>query len=95
MNSSADTDGKFTRVADDAVAQEVAQRRHRLHADQFLPFARGRGDVRRRHDLRQHLQPVIDGRFLLKHVERRAADLARFDRVGQRALVDQVAARRC
>ena len=80
-------------VADDAVPQEVAQRRHRFHADQLLPLARRRGDVRRGHDLRQHLQPVIDGRLLLEDVERRAADLARFDRVGQRALVDQVAAR--
>ena len=48
----------------------------------------GRGD-----DLRQHLQPVIDRRLLLEDVERGAADLARLDRVGERGLVDEIAAR--
>ena len=45
--------------------------------------------MRRRNDLRQHLQSMIDGGFLLKHVERRAADVARFDGVGQRAFVNR------
>ena len=77
LNSSAEHRREVDGVADDAVAQEVAQRRRRFHADQLLALARRRGDVRRGDDLRQHLQPVIDGRLLLEHVERGAADVAR------------------
>jgi hypothetical protein len=75
-------------IADDAVPQKIAERRHRFHADEFLALPRRRGNMGRRDDLRQLLQTVIDGGFLLKHVERRAADLAGFDGVGERRLVD-------
>ena len=34
-------------------------------------------------DLRQHLQPMIDGRLLVEHVEAGAGDLAGLDGVGQ------------
>ena len=80
------------RVADDAVAQEVAQRRHRFHANELLSLTRGGGDVRRRDHLRQLLQPVIDGRLFLKHVEGRAADLSGLDGICERRLVYQIAA---
>src|SRR5687768_18105087 len=47
------------RVADDAVAEEIAERGRRLHAHQLLAFTGGRGDVRRGDDLRQHLQAGV------------------------------------
>jgi hypothetical protein len=36
-------------------------------------------------DLRQHLEPLVDRRLLVEHVERGAAHLAGLDGVGQRA----------
>ena len=82
------------RVADDAVAQEIAHRRRRFDADQFLRLFGRRGDVRRGDDLRQLGQRPIGRRLVFEDVEPRAADDARFDRAPQRGLVDQLAARR-
>ena len=42
----------------------------------------------------QHLQPVIDGGLDIEHVERGAGHVAGLDRIGQRGLVDEIAARR-
>ena len=80
-------------VADDAVLEEVAKRRRRLDADEFLALAGRRRDMGCGHDLRQLLQAMIDRGLLVEHVERRARHVSRLDRVGQRGLVDQVAAR--
>ena len=81
-------------VADDAAAQEVADGRGRVGADQLLRLFGRRRDVRRRDDLRQLGQRPVLGRLLLEHVEAGALDDAAFDGAAERALVDQLAARR-
>ena len=81
-------------VADDAVAQEVADGGGRVEADQLLRFLGRRGDVRRRDDLRQLRERPVGRRFLLEHVEAGAGDDAALDGAAQRGFVDQLAARR-
>ena len=50
--------------------------------------------MRRQHDVGQRAErQVVRGRFLLVNVQRRAADLAALQRLEQRGLIDQAAAR--
>ncbi len=92
--SSGGTDGTLTALRITPDVEIIDERARRLDADQFLSLSRRRGDVRRGDHLRQLLQAVIDGGLLLIDVERGAADLTGLDGVGERALVDQLTARR-
>ena len=80
-------------VADDAFLQKIAQRGGGLAADLFLRLFRRRGDVRRGDDLRQQREAPVLRRLRVEDVEPGARDVALFDGVGQRRLVDQLAAR--
>ena len=91
--SSAAMAGKLTALRITPWRQVVADGGGGLEADQLLRFGRRRRDVRRGDDLRQLGQAPVLRRLDLEHVERRAGDVARFDRVGERGLVDQLAAR--
>ena len=84
---------KIHRVANRAVAQEIAHRRRRLDPNELLRFFGGRGDVRRRDHLRQLRERPVGGRLGLEHVERRGGDDAAVDRAAQRRFVDELAAR--
>ena len=81
------------RVADHALRQVVAHGGRGFEADQLLRLGRRRRDVRRGDDLWQLGQAPVLRRLDFEDVERRARDVARFDRVGQRVLVDELAAR--
>ena len=81
-------------VADDAVAQEIADGGGGFESDQLLRLFGRRRDVRRRDDLRQLGERPVGRRLLFEHVEAGAADDAAFDGAAQRRLVDQLAARR-
>ena len=83
-NSSGRQRRKVHRVADDAVAQVVADGRGSLDADQLLRFAGRRRDVWRRDDVGQLRQRPVGRRLLLEHVERRAADLPAVERRDER-----------
>ena len=50
-------------VSDDAVLEEVTQRRGGFDADEFLSLACRGGDMRRGDDLWQLLEPLVWGRF--------------------------------
>ena len=50
--------------------------------------------MRRRDDLRQRRQPFVSGWLGLEHVQAGAGDVSRLDRIRERRLVDQLAARR-
>ena len=81
------------RVGDPAEQQEIAHLLGDLDRDIDLRFA-GRGaEVRGRDEVGRAEQGRVLGRLGLEHVERRAADLAAVERVLQRRLVDQPAAR--
>jgi hypothetical protein len=82
---------KIDGVSDHAGLEKIPQRGRGFHTDQFLAFARRCGNVRRGHHLRQLLEPVVFGRFVLEHVERRAPEVPGLDRVGQRPFVNQIA----
>ena len=80
-------------VADDAFLQKVTQRGGGLAADLFLRLFRGRSDVRRGHDLRQRGKAPVLGGSGSKTSRPAPADVALLDGVGQRRLVNQLAAR--
>ena len=85
--------GHVDRVGHGASQQEV---RHLLgHLDgHVLLRLRRRGAQMRRHDDVRQVEERRTGRgFLGKHVKRRACHMSRFERLGQRDLVDQSAAR--
>ena len=84
---------KVHRVPDDSVLQKIAHRCGGFHADELLSLARGGGDVRSGHHLRQLLQTLIGGRLGLEHVQSRRGHLPRLDCVGQCLLVDEVSPR--
>ena len=93
-SSSGCIDGKFTAFLHHAVAQEVADGRGGLDADQFLRFFGRRRDVRRGDHLRQLGERPIGRRLGFEHVEPGAARRALLDGAPQRGFVDQLAARR-
>ena len=84
---------KVHRVPNDAVAQEIANRRRRLGADQLLRFLGRRRDVRRGDDLRKLRERPVRRRLRFEHVQRGRAHDAACNRAAQRRFVDQLAAR--
>src|SRR5688572_16262451 len=92
LNSSADTEGKFTAFlikpsfrksrSASAVSSPTSSWPSRVDA------AMWRGD-----DLRQLLQPLVYRGFLLEDVKAGSSDLAGLDRVGECLLVHEIAAR--
>ena len=81
-------------VAHHPVTQEIAHRRRRVGADEFLRLLGRRRDVRRRDHLRQLGERPVGGRLRFEDVEPGAGDDAAVDRAAQRRFVDQLAARR-
>jgi hypothetical protein len=79
---------------DTAPGQQVV--RHllgHLQGHVFLRLGGGGPEMRGHDDVGQVEQRVFRRRFLLEHVEGRARDMAGFQKLGQRRLIDQTAAR--
>ena len=64
-----------------------------LQGDVFLRFGRGRAQMRRADDVLEAEQRIFLGWLDREHIEAGAGDMARFDRGGQRHLVDEPTAR--
>ena len=85
--------GEVDGVGDGALEQVVGHLLGHLQGDVLLRLGRGRAQVRRADDVGQAEQRAVLGRLDLEHVEGGAGHVARFQRLGQRPLVDQAAAR--
>ena len=85
--------GEVDGVGDGALEQVVGHLLGHLQGDVLLRLAGGGAQVRRADDVGETEQRAVLGRLHLEHVEGGAADMAGLEGRGQRALVDQAAAR--
>ena len=84
--------GKVDGVGNGAAQEVIRHLLGDLQRDILLRFHRGGAEMRRANDIGQREERALRGRFFAKHIERRAGDLARFERLGQGRLVDELAA---
>ena len=80
-------------VTDDAAAQHIGDLFGDFDADRFLRLRGGSAKVRRQDHVRKRPQLAVLGqRLVLEHIEPGGRDLARLDRLDERALLDDPAA---
>ena len=81
------------RIRNGAREQEIAHLLGDLQRHVLLRLGRRRAEMRRADDVLEPEQRAVGRRLGFEHVERRAGDVAGFDRLRQRCLIDQAAAR--
>ena len=91
--SSARDRGEVHRVGDGAAQQIVGHLLGDLQRDVLLRLGGGRAEMRRADHVGQAEQRAFRRRLGLEHVEGGAGDVAGLQRLGERRLVDQPAAR--